>query len=616
MDPTGATDSSGGLALACASSRRVQFPAGTYTIHLKAGVSSPCVFPSGGGAIIQGEGAKTIFNVINDDGAFHTIFSASGPTTALKDFTLNYTGVVGSSDTTIMVATASTTVMLDNLTVNGGIATTSSSTLNWKFNPLQYAGNTADVTVQNSRFTATGYIAQKSNAQTTGSIKLHYYNNTFNQMWGDLLNNSPLGACTDIDIEHNTFYDNLWTTAYGGGGNGQFWISVAGCQSARIISNTGTGLVEAGVHFEDSTAHLIIADNNFNPNGGKCIEAVPNNVSTSGGAYVSPSYVNISNNDCLNTGSLTGITGIDAGINSNGPGIVNGIISGNTLTNFATGIKDGARPQDDLEVVGNHILSGTPGTQGTGTIGIQAQQASQSIRENTIVDQITGVQVSGGGTLGTNTFQDVTTPWASSGSSFAITGSKFIIPSYTHACGSTYVDVPLFSKSKVTYFGTLTGYDTGSGATNNVAYSANQIVTSGTSNATFVAPTSLTNPAQGAAFVAGISGFNLTVSTVTSGTIAVGQQITTGALAGTVITGGSGTAWTVNLSQSVTTGTSMVASGVTTPSSYSPGNLAAGSKYNTGTGTIDAYMFCNATAGANITVYAEYQLTGAGAVAP
>lgn len=61
----------------------------------------------------------------------------------------------------------------------------------------------------------------------------------------------------------------------------------------------------------------------------------------------------------------------------------------------------------------------------------------------------------------------------------------------------------------------------------------------------------------GAVFVGTISGTALTVSSVTSGTIAVGQALfdTTGAIAlGTVITGGSGTSWTVNNSQTVAGG--------------------------------------------------------------
>jgi uncharacterized phage protein gp47/JayE len=62
------------------------------------------------------------------------------------------------------------------------------------------------------------------------------------------------------------------------------------------------------------------------------------------------------------------------------------------------------------------------------------------------------------------------------------------------------------------------------------------------------------NPA--AVFVGSISGQTLTVTSVTSGIIQVGQQITgNGVVPGTTITGGSGTSWTLSTVQTVSNGT-------------------------------------------------------------
>lgn len=58
----------------------------------------------------------------------------------------------------------------------------------------------------------------------------------------------------------------------------------------------------------------------------------------------------------------------------------------------------------------------------------------------------------------------------------------------------------------------------------------------------------------GAVFVGTISTTTLTVSSVTSGTIAIGQFVQ-GAAPGTIITAGSGTSWTVSVSQTVSTAT-------------------------------------------------------------
>jgi hypothetical protein len=62
--------------------------------------------------------------------------------------------------------------------------------------------------------------------------------------------------------------------------------------------------------------------------------------------------------------------------------------------------------------------------------------------------------------------------------------------------------------------------------------------------------------APAAVFVGSISGSTLTVTSVTSGLIATGQQITgNGVIPGTLITSGSGTTWTVTNTQTVTSGT-------------------------------------------------------------
>jgi len=64
----------------------------------------------------------------------------------------------------------------------------------------------------------------------------------------------------------------------------------------------------------------------------------------------------------------------------------------------------------------------------------------------------------------------------------------------------------------------------------------------------------ISNPAN-AVFTGSISSTTLTVSSISSGTIAIGQALYgIGVSAETVITGGSGTSWTVNKSQTVSTG--------------------------------------------------------------
>ena len=86
-----------------------------------------------------------------------------------------------------------------------------------------------------------------------------------------------------------------------------------------------------------------------------------------------------------------------------------------------------------------------------------------------------------------------------------------------------------------------------------VAYDSDPGVWTAGTGITITSFTSKTGPAV---FVGSISGTTLTVSSVTSGTIAIGQKITgTGVAQGTYITAGSGLSWTVSTSQTATSTT-------------------------------------------------------------
>ena len=96
------------------------------------------------------------------------------------------------------------------------------------------------------------------------------------------------------------------------------------------------------------------------------------------------------------------------------------------------------------------------------------------------------------------------------------------------------------------------------GGTGLTTLTANNVMLgNGTNSPQFVAPATVGNTLTAAlvskaVFTGSISGTALTVSSVTSGTIAIGQTLTgTGVTAGTTITAGSGLSWTVSASQTV-----------------------------------------------------------------
>lgn len=90
--------------------------------------------------------------------------------------------------------------------------------------------------------------------------------------------------------------------------------------------------------------------------------------------------------------------------------------------------------------------------------------------------------------------------------------------------------------------------------------SANELASGNGYTVGGVALSSVSYTLSNAVFTGSISGTTLTVGSLTSGTVAIGQAVVgTGVAAGTVITGGSGTTWTVNNSQTVAS-TSLVSS--------------------------------------------------------
>jgi hypothetical protein len=110
----------------------------------------------------------------------------------------------------------------------------------------------------------------------------------------------------------------------------------------------------------------------------------------------------------------------------------------------------------------------------------------------------------------------------------------------------------------------ITALGSGSGGTGTYTVSTSQLVASTTITAK-VAVSGTPTSVGPAVFTGGISGTTLTVASVTSGTIAIGQVITgINVLPNTYITAGSGLSWTVSASQTVASGTTITSSVVVT----------------------------------------------------
>jgi hypothetical protein len=128
------------------------------------------------------------------------------------------------------------------------------------------------------------------------------------------------------------------------------------------------------------------------------------------------------------------------------------------------------------------------------------------------------------------------------------------VTSGTLRVGMTVYGTGITAGTRITVLGT------GSGGIGTYTVNNSQLITSATLTSNIIVSgfTSKTGPAI---IVGSISGTTLTVTSVSSGTLAIGQRITgTGVSAYTYITAGSGSTWTVSVSQTVGAGSTITAS--------------------------------------------------------
>jgi len=117
-------------------------------------------------------------------------------------------------------------------------------------------------------------------------------------------------------------------------------------------------------------------------------------------------------------------------------------------------------------------------------------------------------------------------------------------------------------------------YSAQTGSAGNFNINGNLSVTGNSTDVGNLSAAGVLGAYTAASFTGGISGTTLTVSAIASGVIFPGQRISgTGVTSGTEIISGSGTTWTVNISQTVSGGTTFTgAAGVTAPTMPSGDN--------------------------------------------
>lgn len=187
----------------------------------------------------------------------------------------------------------------------------------------------------------------------------------------------------------------------------------------------------------------------------------------------------------------------------------------------------------------------SPNTSGTGQTQAMRILLSGALSANQILQfpsGISGKWIISNNCTGTST---VTVTSAGGGTSVVV-AQGYSTSIYSDGTNINFIDDGLVA-SKVSL-----PVSVANGGTSLTTLTANNVILgNGTSAPQFVAPTTSGNILTAglvskAVFIGSISGTALTVSSVTSGTIAIGQILTgTGVTSGTTITAGSGLSWTV-----------------------------------------------------------------------
>ncbi len=422
-------------ALAAASGKRLEIPAGTYLIEFTGGTA--CFTPPTN-IVIEGDGDTntTITFAPTDSATLSRCFQIDNAGFELRNVTINC-DVVSTRSISFFQQNAND-IVFENCTFDGEVTNSGSTISHSAYCWVAEATGTHDgLMVRRSKITRLTYPYLKSNASTSTQTRLRFIDNHFTtNYYNDLGLNSPNGAMDDVVVSGNTFENNQSEAASITTQN--LAIALASVTNAVISGNTINGAVQ-GVHIEEGSYFIAVTGNTISvdptANGG----AIYLNGNNIGGSTEYPQFITITGNTLYKLGTAKEATTYGIVLTTGGGGFppANSIIvSNNMIYSFETGIYVTAVEIGKGVVFSDNFIENC-------TNGMQLAVGSPTITRNITKSCTTGVK---GGVGGTTTeavavydhhFIDCTTNASQGDFETLLVNPSFEFASFSHTAGNT-----------------------------------------------------------------------------------------------------------------------------------------------------------------------------------
>ncbi len=388
---------------------------------------------------IRGQGKGSILNFSSSSTSFFTLIDPQ-ENISIKDLSINWTTPVGSSGIVVFNMQYDG-VFMDDISVDAGVIATS-GVLNASNHIWNITGDSSNIRIINSYFTAYKFGVLKTNTSTATNRNWEFSGNIFELMFAPTLTfNTPSGDWDDVRVTNNYFKDNFGESltpasfphfggVAGSVGSGRYIFS------DNIFTGTGDGL-----HFEEGAEQIVISGNSFYLNMIP-IQILDNNV---GGTPLIPKLFTITSNIIVNSsGTKTDTYGIEFILDGTTLDAARDvIISNNIISGFERGITTD-KGIENLSIKNNLIRNCT--------IGLRMSTSNGDVKNNFIKECDTAISnVLGGGLVGNNTIMDCTDILTSDNFTTGATGFDIQAPTAVVGSGSGQL-VPLIAATSKEVF--------------------------------------------------------------------------------------------------------------------------------------------------------------------
>lgn len=400
-------------------------PEGVYVLA----IDTDPMFSPGFQTRVVGDGWRSTLRFNMVDASAYVLFDTPGQF-RMEHLRIEINTTVGAGSI-VCFGWGSDVCTLHDLQVGGGV--TSSTTHTFHVLKCDNTGTFSDLTLSQCFIENVNRVWLRENAATSTVSRVRFESSHFRESSAGLFSmNAPNGAVSDVVWANNHFKDPFIA------GIGETSSSVCiGPQvtNGAITGNTFQGNCHQVIHIEEAANNLSITGNTINMNcADTAIFVTDNDV---GGADVTPARVVINGNVIKRTDGSNVGHGVEL-VNDASPlaPLELATISDNVIVGWDRGISYASEGHDRVNVNDNVIEDCT--------VGIWSVRGSGAIRNNTVSNCQTGLEVTGGGAYGFTRFFNCNSNLVSAGGELTLLGFEIEYPRTTLLAAANE-DLPLFN---------------------------------------------------------------------------------------------------------------------------------------------------------------------------